>query len=126
MEEILKAADEAELLIKKREASQPIIKVMMGIVKKFMQTHRVLGYGGTAINNLLPRDKQFYDPELDIPDYDFFSETPTEHAKMIADLLAKPLKFLAFFGGLGQNICSISWVLARGFVIRDGVCRVKS
>ena len=89
MEEILKAADEAEILIKKREASQPIIKVMMGIVKKFMQTHRVLGYGGTAINNLLPRDKQFYDPELDIPDYDFFSETPTEHAKMIADLLSK-------------------------------------
>jgi hypothetical protein len=26
---------------------------------------------------------------LDIPDYDFFSETPTEHAKIIADLLAK-------------------------------------
>jgi len=89
MEEIEAAAAQAQELIDRRNAGEPIIRKMMGIVKKFMQTHRVLGYGGTAINNLLPREKQFYDPDVEIPDYDFFSETPQEHSKMIADLLAK-------------------------------------
>lgn len=89
MDEIEKAAKEAEELIKRKEAGQEVIKLMMGIVKKFMQTHRVLGYGGTAINNLLPKEKQFYDTATTIPDYDFFSETPTEHAKIIADTLVK-------------------------------------
>jgi hypothetical protein len=89
MEEIEAAAAQAQELIDKKNASEKIIKTMMGIVKKFMQTHRVLGYGGTAINNLLPKSKQFYDPEKEIPDYDFFSETPQEHSKIIADLLAK-------------------------------------
>jgi hypothetical protein len=88
MEEIEAAANEANEIIKRQSAGQEIIKKMMGIVKRFMQTHRVLGYGGTAINNLLPKAKQFYDPEKEIPDYDFFSETPQEHSKIIADRLA--------------------------------------
>jgi len=89
MEEIQAAADEANEIIKKNAAGQEIIKKMMMIVKKFMQTHRVLGYGGTALNNLLPKEKQFYDYSTEIPDYDFYSETPQEHSKMIADKLAK-------------------------------------
>ena len=61
----------------------------MHIVKKFIQHRRVLCYGGTAINNLLPKEKQFYNPETDIPDYDFFTENPQKHSKEIADLLVK-------------------------------------
>jgi len=33
---------------------------------------------------------------------------------------------LALSEGLGQNLDSISWVSARRFVLREGVCRVKS
>jgi hypothetical protein len=44
-------------------------------------------YGGTAINNLLPKEDRFYNPETDIPDYDFFSKTPQEHAMMLANQL---------------------------------------
>jgi hypothetical protein len=42
-------------------------------------------YGGTAINNLLPEKERFYDPEYDVPDYDFYSETPQLHAMRLAD-----------------------------------------
>lgn len=89
MEEIEEAAKLADEIIKKTNAGNPEIKRMMNVVKKFMQHHRVLGYGGTALNNLLPKSKRFYNPETDIPDYDFFSETPQEHGKIIADTLAR-------------------------------------
>lgn len=88
MEEIEEAANIAQEIIEKSTAGNSDIKKMMGIVYKFMQTHRVLGYGGTALNNLLPKSKQFYDFSKEVPDYDFYSETPQEHSKTIADRLA--------------------------------------
>jgi len=88
MEEIEEAANIAQQIIQKSTAGNSDIKKMMGIVYKFMQTHRVLGYGGTALNNLLPKNKQFYDFSKEVPDYDFYSETPQEHSKLIADRLA--------------------------------------
>jgi hypothetical protein len=88
MEEIEEAANIAQEIIQKSTAGNSDIKKMMGIVYKFMQTHRVLGYGGTALNNLLPKSKQFYDFSKEVPDYDFYSETPQEHSKTIADRLA--------------------------------------
>lgn len=89
MEEIQAAAEKAQEIIDKTEASNPLVHKMMGIVRKFIQHNRVLCYGGTAINNLLPKEKQFYNPETDIPDYDFFTENPQKHSKEIADLLVK-------------------------------------
>jgi hypothetical protein len=88
MEEIEEAANIAQEIIQKSTAGNSDIKKMMGIVYKFMQTHRVLGYGGTALNNLLPKNKQFYDFSKEVPDYDFYSETPQDHSKVIADRLA--------------------------------------
>jgi hypothetical protein len=44
-------------------------------------------YGGTAINDLLPKEDQFYDPKVDVPDYDFFSKTPQAHSVIIANQL---------------------------------------
>jgi hypothetical protein len=85
MEEIEEAAKKAQEIIDKTNADNDDIRKMMDIVKKFMQHHRVLGYGGTALNNLLPKNKQFYDFTKDIPDYDFYSETPQEHSKIIAN-----------------------------------------
>jgi hypothetical protein len=89
MEEIQAAAEKAQEIIDKTEASNPKVHQMMRVVKKFIQDNRVLCYGGTAINNLLPKEKQFYNPEVDVPDYDFFTETPQKHAKEIADLLVR-------------------------------------
>lgn len=68
-------------------ASDPGTITSLSIVKTFLKNHPVLCYGGTAINNLLPKKDQFYDPKVDVPDYDFFSKTPQAHSVVIANQL---------------------------------------
>ena len=68
-------------------AKDPGTVTSLAVVKNFLKTHRVLCYGGTAINNLLPKKDQFYNPEEDVPDYDFFSKTPQAHSVIIANQL---------------------------------------
>jgi hypothetical protein len=87
--EIERAASIAQDLIDKTNASKPEIHSMMSVVKKFIQTHRVMCYGGTAINNLLSKKNQFYDSEKDIPDYDFFSDEAQKHCVQLSNLLVK-------------------------------------
>lgn len=84
IENIAKIAQEA---IDKEIASDPIIRNAISIVEDFVKTHRVLCYGGTAINNILPKEDRFYDEDRDIPDYDFFSITPQVYAMKLADRL---------------------------------------
>ena len=59
------------------------------VVEAFIRKSKCVCYGGTAINNLLPTSEQFYDPEVDLPDYDVYSPTPIAHAKALADLFKK-------------------------------------
>ena len=79
----------AQDLIDKEAANDPEIRKIMKIVHTFIKNHRVMCYGGTAINNILPKKQQFYNFDTDIPDYDFFSETPQKHAKQLSDILSK-------------------------------------
>ena len=72
----------------KKVASNPIIKQSLAIVHQFLKDHPVMCYGGTAINNLLPPEDRFYDPETTVPDYDFYSKTPQEHAMVLANQLS--------------------------------------
>jgi len=81
-------AQVAQEQIDKEVAANPDVKKMIKIVREFIETHRVMCYGGTAINNLLPPEDQFYNFSLQIPDYDFFSETPQLHSAKLADRLA--------------------------------------
>ena len=87
MEDIQKIVDDLEDENKRKEASDPTTKLSLRIVEKFLKTHPVLCYGGTAINNLLPKKDRFYDPKVEVPDYDFFSKTPQAHSVMIANQL---------------------------------------
>ena len=87
MDSIEQAAKKAQEVIDKEAASDPKLKETLKIVRRFIETHPVICYGGTAINNLLPKEDQFYNPEKDIPDYDFFSKTPQLHGVKIADRL---------------------------------------
>jgi hypothetical protein len=89
MEAIAEAAEIAQEEIDKENASDPSVKKVLKIVERFIKTHRVMCYGGTAINNLLPKEDQFYNLSVDIPDYDFYSETPQVHAAKLADRIAK-------------------------------------
>ncbi len=68
-------------------ASDPLVQSALKVVEDFLKTHSVLCYGGTAINNLLPPEDRFYNPEVEVPDYDFFSRTPQEHAMFLANKL---------------------------------------
>ena len=87
MDSIEEAAKKAQEVIDKEAAADPQLKETLKIVRRFIETHPVICYGGTAINNLLPKEDQFYDPKVDIPDYDFFSKTPQIHSAKIADRL---------------------------------------
>jgi hypothetical protein len=81
--------DKLQLENDKKAAANPMVKKSLGIVKEFLQTHPVMCYGGTAINNLLPEKDRFYDPLTTIPDYDFYSKTPQEHAMILANKLSE-------------------------------------
>jgi hypothetical protein len=89
MEEIERLTEELQLENDKKTASDPLIQTSLGVVEEFLKHHPVMCYGGTAINNLLPKKDRFYNPEFDIPDYDFFSKTPQEHATIIANKLSE-------------------------------------
>lgn len=88
MDAIEKIVRELETENDREAAANPLIKKSLTIVKEFLKNHKVLCYGGTAINNLLPPEDRFYNPEVTIPDYDFFSQTPQEHAMILANQLA--------------------------------------
>jgi hypothetical protein len=89
MESIDSSAKKAQELIDKETAQDPDITKILSIVREFIETHRVMCYGGTAINDLLPERDRFYNPKKDVPDYDFFSETPQIHGTMLVDQILK-------------------------------------
>lgn len=86
---IEKIAEIAQDQIDKEAASDPLLKTAIQIVEKFIKRNRVMCYGGTAINNILPPEDRFYDFSVEVPDYDFFSESPQIHATEIADQLVE-------------------------------------
>jgi len=67
--------------------SEDVIK-MIHIVEEFLKKKKLICYGGTAINNLLPKHSQFYNKDIEIPDYDFFSINPINDVKELADIYA--------------------------------------
>ena len=56
------------------------------IVENFIKANKLLLYGGSAINLLLPEEHQFYNNAEDI-DYDIYSPTPWKHALKLGELL---------------------------------------
>lgn len=62
------------------------VKEIIRIVENFLMDKKLICYGGTAINNLLPEEDQFYDHDVTLPDYDFFSSNALRDAKELADI----------------------------------------
>jgi hypothetical protein len=68
--------------------NEPLLKAL-AIVKKFIRTKGRVCYGGTAMNAILAPKDRFYDPETDLPDYDFFTPDPNKDVEeLVADLKA--------------------------------------
>jgi len=62
------------------------VKKIINIVEDFLRRRKLVCYGGTAINNILPKGDQFYDKSVELPDYDFFSPEALKDAKDLADI----------------------------------------
>jgi hypothetical protein len=80
------AVDKAEEVIGKNAVNSPEITKMLTIVENFIKKKSLICYGGTAINNILPKKDQFYNKDIEIPDYDFFSPNALKDAKDLADI----------------------------------------
>lgn len=83
------AVDNAEEKLGKRVVSSEEIQNMIVIVENFIKLKNLICYGGTAINNILPLEDQFYNKDVEIPDYDFFTPDALSDAKELADLYYK-------------------------------------
>jgi len=67
----------------------PEVKTIINIVEEFLIRRKLVCYGGTAINAILPPEDQFYDMSLELPDYDFFSSNALNDAKELANIYYK-------------------------------------
>ena len=80
------AVNKGEERKKRMAVQQEGVDDIIAIVEKFLRDKTLMCYGGTAVNNILPKESQFYDYEIEIPDYDFFSKSALQDAKELADI----------------------------------------
>lgn len=80
------AVDENRKMQGQKMANSEEIQKIIKILEDFLIKKQCICYGGTAINNILPSDAQFYDRSIETPDYDFYSIDPMNDAKELADI----------------------------------------
>ena len=83
------AVDKAEEKMGKRSVNSEDVQNIINIVEDFIKRKNLICYGGTAINSILPEEDQFYNKDVEIPDYDFFSYDALKDAKELADIYFK-------------------------------------
>ena len=83
------AVDRMEKKSGMKKINNPDIKDIIRTVEDFLKLTKRICYGGTAINNILPLQDQFYDKATELPDYDFFSPEPLKDAIRLADIYYK-------------------------------------
>lgn len=77
---------ENEKTIKQDTVMDDDSREMIRILEDFLRRKKSICYGGTAINNILPENEQFYNRDVEMPDYDFYSKTAKEDSKELADI----------------------------------------
>jgi hypothetical protein len=80
------AVDHIENNMGKRLLMSDTVIRIIEILEDFLRKKKLVCYGGTAINNILPIEDQFYNKDIELPDYDFFSPTPIKHVKELAEI----------------------------------------
>lgn len=83
------AVDENEKIQGQKVANSEDVKQIIKIVEDFLMRKKLVCYGGTAINAILPKYDQFYNRDIEVPDYDFFSNHALDDAKELADIYFK-------------------------------------
>lgn len=80
------AVDKNEKKQKQKIASSEEIRDMFTILEDFIIRKKTILYGGLALNRLMPKDDQFYNEDIDLPDYDMFSKNALEDAIELANI----------------------------------------
>jgi hypothetical protein len=83
------AVDKAEEKMGRRVVNSEDVQKIIDIVEEFIKRKKLICYGGTAINNILPEEDRFYNKEVEVPDYDFFSQNALNDAKELANIYFK-------------------------------------
>ena len=85
--EILRdAVDKATKQMGEKVAQSNDVKDIIAILEDFLRKKETLCYGGTAVNNILPEQDRFYNRDIEIPDYDFFTPHAIEYARELAKI----------------------------------------
>ena len=87
-DEIINEAIAENTRLQKEEHNEvtPEVNKIIKILEEYLIKKQSICYGGTAINNILPKLAQFYNREKDVPDYDFYTKTAYEDCLELADL----------------------------------------
>ena len=80
------SVDNAKFKTNQEELKSPEIKRIFDILEEFIKRKKLILYGGTAINNILPKKDQFYDKRYVFPDYDMYSYNAIGDSKELVDL----------------------------------------
>ena len=80
------AVDNAEEKQGRQVANSPEVKRIIGILENFLRKKHLVCYGGSSTNELLPKQDQFYNKDVEIPDYDFYSPNALNDAKELVDI----------------------------------------
>lgn len=86
IELLREAVTKSEKRIGYKIVQSDLNKNTMTIVEEFIKRKKLVCYGGTAINNILPKKAQFYNKNFELPDYDVFSPNAIEDAKELTNL----------------------------------------
>jgi len=81
------AIDKASKRLKYEAAHDKEIINALKIVEDFIKRKKRVCYGGTAMNAILPASEKFYNLELDLPDYDFYTPDIESDVKELVDVL---------------------------------------
>lgn len=82
-----KAVKAAERAVDYESAHNQELLKALSIVEDFIKRKKRVCYGGTAMNEILPSQKRFYNPEVDLPDYDFYTpEIQEDVEELVKDL----------------------------------------
>ena len=82
-----KAIEGAQEILDYESASNPEILQALSIVHRFISKKKRVCYGGTAMNELLPKKYKFYDPQYDLPDYDFLTPDADGDVQELVNML---------------------------------------
>ena len=98
-----KAVDAIEKKQGKELMGEKDTKLMLKIAEDFLRKHKCVMYGGTAVNNILPKAMQFYDYEYELPDYDAYNPDALKLVKELTDIYLKHFKDVEAKTGVHHN-----------------------